>query len=411
MAERPKLGQLLLGAEVIAEGQLAAALDEQKQTGRPLGMTLVKMGFLDEETLVRTLARQMSLPVAWIRGKKIRKPVLELVPPQIVGAHRCLPVRVDDQEGSKTLLLAMEDPADLAVLDEVALAAGMPVRPVLAAPSEIEESIGRHYPDIELAPSIGDVELVDSFDQELIPGLESATPHEVEDEDKDDACMSSLERDDELPDLETGQVATGAGPALDYDDLDDANSLELDPDDSGSDLELVDPGDSGALALESDDPSTLEPGDVADSSASLKASGESDSAALSDGPAETAGEMDDFEFSDSLEDESGLDSFGDLEPVGGSTPAAGGATQPAAAQESDTPEPDLVHLSDSSPLAEAARSRPQGALGSVGADVILRALSQLLVEKGVIGREELIARLAKLAGSGEGLPEDLEAEI
>ena len=59
MAERPKLGQLLLGAEVITEGQLAAALDEQKQTGRPLGMTLVNMGSLDEETLVRTLARQL----------------------------------------------------------------------------------------------------------------------------------------------------------------------------------------------------------------------------------------------------------------------------------------------------------------------------------------------------------------
>ena len=97
MAERPKLVQLLLGAEVIAEGQLAAALDEQKQTGRLLGMSLVTMGLLDEEPLVRISARRLSPPVAWMRGRKIRKPVLERVPSRIVGAHRCPPVRVDGE--------------------------------------------------------------------------------------------------------------------------------------------------------------------------------------------------------------------------------------------------------------------------------------------------------------------------
>ena len=67
--------------------------------------------------------------------------------------------------------------------------------------------------------------------------------------------------------------------------------------------------------------------------------------------------------------------------------------------------------SSSLPLEAAPRSAPRGALGSVGTDVILRALSQLLVEKGVIGRAELVERLSKLAESDDALSQDLEAEI
>ncbi len=59
MPERPKLGELLVMAGAIDQTQLGAALAEQRKFGRPLGTTLVRMGFLDEEALVRTLARQL----------------------------------------------------------------------------------------------------------------------------------------------------------------------------------------------------------------------------------------------------------------------------------------------------------------------------------------------------------------
>ena len=37
-------------------------------------------------------------------------------------------------------------------------------------------------------------------------------------------------------------------------------------------------------------------------------------------------------------------------------------------------------------------------MGSVGPDVILRALTQLLVEKGLVDRDELVRRLGRLSG-------------
>lgn len=143
MLSRPKLGELLVDAGVVDEMQLEAALGEQSNWGERLGQTLLQMGVLDEETLVRTLARQLALPVVWLRGKRIKPEVVEMLPADFIQQNRVLPV-LFDQRGRKTLILAMEDPCDLAIIDAVVRQTHVEVKPVLAAPSELEDAIGRH---------------------------------------------------------------------------------------------------------------------------------------------------------------------------------------------------------------------------------------------------------------------------
>jgi hypothetical protein len=145
MAKKEKLGDILVRSGAIDEAQLAAALGEQKKWGRPLGMTLVRMGLLEEAELVRTLAEQLSLPMARLRGKRVISEVLEIVPVELAEKHRCLPLFLKPEGGSKTLFLAMEDPSDLNALDEVGFRIGMKVRPVLVATSELDEALHRHY--------------------------------------------------------------------------------------------------------------------------------------------------------------------------------------------------------------------------------------------------------------------------
>ncbi len=145
MPERPKLGELLVMAGAIDQIQLGAALAEQRKYGHPLGVTLVRMGFLDEEGLIRTLARQLKLPIAWLRGKWVEQEVLDLVPAELALKFRCLPLAVNDDGHTKVLHLAMQDPGDLQTLDAVRFHVGYEVRPVLAAPSELEEALQKHY--------------------------------------------------------------------------------------------------------------------------------------------------------------------------------------------------------------------------------------------------------------------------
>ncbi|HXK24197.1 MAG TPA: hypothetical protein VMS55_16125 [Myxococcota bacterium] len=144
--ERPKIGELLVAAGVIEPDVLEMALEKQRaQGGGRLGGILVRMGALDEELLVRTVARQLELPVAWLRGKQVKPEVLSQLPREIALRHRCLPVMID-RKGPETLLVAIEDPSDTSALDEVAIAAGRPVRVVLASPSELDDALARHYP-------------------------------------------------------------------------------------------------------------------------------------------------------------------------------------------------------------------------------------------------------------------------
>jgi type IV pilus assembly protein PilB len=145
MKEKPKLGELLVEAGAIDDAQLKSALGEQRQWGRPLGMTLVRMGFLDEDTLIHTLANQLKLPVVKLSGKQVNAEVLERVPVDLAEKHRCIPLLVNDEGGQQVLYLGMEDPADLEALDDISFRLGEKVRPVLVMPTELEEALKRHY--------------------------------------------------------------------------------------------------------------------------------------------------------------------------------------------------------------------------------------------------------------------------
>jgi hypothetical protein len=143
--KRLKLGQMLIAAGVIEPDQLTAALEEQTRTGGLLGVALVRIGVVDERTLVRALAGQLNLPVIQLHGKQISSEVLELVPVELVEKHRCLPLIISGEGNARVLYLGMEDPSDSDVVAEICTLVGMNVQAVLVAPTDLDEGIFRHY--------------------------------------------------------------------------------------------------------------------------------------------------------------------------------------------------------------------------------------------------------------------------
>jgi hypothetical protein len=145
MRQRPKVGEILLRAGAIDEMQLRAALGDQATWGNRLGATLVKMGLVEEENLVRALAQQLQLPVVRLEGKCVQQEVLDLLPVELAEKHMCVPLFVKEEAGTSTLFVGMDDPTDLAALDELMFRTGMPVKPVLVSPSELCEALDRFY--------------------------------------------------------------------------------------------------------------------------------------------------------------------------------------------------------------------------------------------------------------------------
>jgi type IV pilus assembly protein PilB len=176
MAGRIRIGEILVRAGVIDQHQLNAALGEQRRWGKPLGATLVKLGFVEERDLVRGLASQLALPVASLEGKRIASAVLDLVPADMAQEYMVLPLFAKKDGRRTTLFLAMEDPGDLAVMDDLAFRTGMQVKPVMMAPSELAEGIDRYYRDRKPSEPEVPVRAVRRAHDEVVPTPRGQVP-------------------------------------------------------------------------------------------------------------------------------------------------------------------------------------------------------------------------------------------
>lgn len=153
MTRRLKLGEVLLAEGVISEFQLSAALGEQARWGNRLGETLVHMGFLGEQELVRALSRRFELAGVDLEGKTVAPEVLARVPRDIAETFGCLPLFVQREQGLDVLYLGMDDPTNLAVVDDVSFRTGLRVRPVVAGPLQLRRAIAAHYRGSAPTPS------------------------------------------------------------------------------------------------------------------------------------------------------------------------------------------------------------------------------------------------------------------
>jgi type IV pilus assembly protein PilB len=145
MSDRPRVGEILVAAGIIDDMQLTSALGEQSRWGRRLGVTLIKLGMVEEGHLIRALAKQLDLPVASLAGKKIPDRVIALVPASVASEHCVIPLFTRGDAPNGQLYLGMEDPSNLAVLDDLSFRTGMEIYPVMVGPSEIGEAIDRYY--------------------------------------------------------------------------------------------------------------------------------------------------------------------------------------------------------------------------------------------------------------------------
>jgi hypothetical protein len=139
---RRRFGDILLAAGLVTAEQLEAALAVQGASGhRRLGEILVEQGFADETTIARVLGAQLGMRVVWLSTESIDETAAGLLEPRLARRHGVLPLALR----SGRLTLAMANPLDIIAIDDVALAAGYPVDPVIATPSDIAEAIETVY--------------------------------------------------------------------------------------------------------------------------------------------------------------------------------------------------------------------------------------------------------------------------
>jgi type IV pilus assembly protein PilB len=141
-----RIGELLVEAGVLSQSQLEQALFAQRKDGRKLGQLLIELGLVSEIQLTQTLSRQLAVPWVSLYHVDFSRSLLNLVAREIAEKFCLVPIFVRRvRKQGDTLYVAMEDPTNEAAIEEVAKAAALPVKPMVACPSDIRAAIRVYY--------------------------------------------------------------------------------------------------------------------------------------------------------------------------------------------------------------------------------------------------------------------------
>ena len=139
----PRLGDVLVEQGWLSPEALEEGLEAQAENGERLGQVLVQQEKITEQELLNALALQLDLEVREsIDDKELRFDLVEQLPIQYLKKHEIFPFQSEDG----TLRIAVNDPLDLEVLDDLRILFGQnEIRPVLMPAREILSAINRTY--------------------------------------------------------------------------------------------------------------------------------------------------------------------------------------------------------------------------------------------------------------------------
>ncbi len=139
--KKQRLGEMLVERGSLTEADLSRAIAIQQEKGIPLGELLLQSGLASKNEIATALAQVQGIPYADCPPPMIEPDVLALLPHFI--ALRCcvLPLYIK----GKTLVVAMAEPQNLLIRDELRFSIGMEISPRFSFRDDILAGIKKHY--------------------------------------------------------------------------------------------------------------------------------------------------------------------------------------------------------------------------------------------------------------------------
>ncbi len=167
-----RLAQILVQEGLLTREQLIQAQTEQRTSKCRLPYAVVKLGFASEIEITKLLARQYRMPAVDLQRFEVDPRILKLIPPDVAQKHVVVPLK---REG-RTLTVALADPTDIGLLEDLKFITRYDLFPVLAGEFTLRALIEKHYgnaadqqfADIlkELEQEEGDVEVLAEEEEE-----------------------------------------------------------------------------------------------------------------------------------------------------------------------------------------------------------------------------------------------------
>ena len=145
-----RIGDVLVTSGLISDAALQSALERQKGSGQKLGEVLVDMGAISEEGIARALSEQLGYELVDLQNyglNNISDEIKNKVNSNILQRYKVVPFAY---EGSNGLKVAMSDPVDMNAIDDIEVATGHEVIPVVATNRSIMMALNDLYSKVQV---------------------------------------------------------------------------------------------------------------------------------------------------------------------------------------------------------------------------------------------------------------------
>ncbi len=141
MGKKDPIGKILVEKKKINQDGLGQALEHQHRDGGRLASQLLDLGLAGEEDLLLALAEQQGVPAVDLAGSIIALRFLDLIPEEVASKNNIMPLRVDEDR----VLLAMSNPDDQSIIDEIHFITGKKVDPQVVLEARVKNVIREAY--------------------------------------------------------------------------------------------------------------------------------------------------------------------------------------------------------------------------------------------------------------------------
>ncbi len=141
--------QMLVDSGVVSDTQLAGIQAAARNEQMSLGSVLVRENVVASNDLAVLYAMHFRLAMVDLRSQPIEPEAVKLLPEALARKYQVLPIK--ELEGR--LQLAMTDPTDLRLLEDLAVRTGTAIEPVIVTPEDLKEQIDNAY---RLSPTVAE---------------------------------------------------------------------------------------------------------------------------------------------------------------------------------------------------------------------------------------------------------------
>jgi type IV pilus assembly protein PilB len=135
------LGELLVQEKLLSAEQLKNIVEFQKKNEVTAGTAIVSLGYISEEEMAQAISRQLGYPYINLDQFEVNPDVTELIPVEIAKSYMIMPIH----RIRTFLTLAMVDPTDLEVIEDIKFRTSLSIQPVIASETGISNAIKKYY--------------------------------------------------------------------------------------------------------------------------------------------------------------------------------------------------------------------------------------------------------------------------